>query len=1205
MIHHFIVPLLLLLLPRARPLLTDATSAPGMDVMAVAAYVDEYRHNSWPPVVLATADGGALLAMSTIGCVRMIKVDSNADYEWATSADFCNGVGYYPTHSIIVDDTDPGNPYVFLAGGYNGLNQAYIIKYRLSDGTILRSSLPLIGSCNTFISSLLLLKGSGTLLFSGYYYTDSGNQPWFGTIDRSTLALYSRPTLTTPSAGGNARLLRLVEDPSGSVVVFLGTVNTNNCPWVGAISRFSWDKSWEFYSTSVTGDSMIAGLLVLSAGNYAAMYGKHYLQFTASGFVADIPVTGGNGISWAPDGERLMFVGYSQASSDNFFSFSYVYDYKANVKYDVSTKAEYKYILPYSSSKHPSHQEVWASCMAVHYRNRGVLVKLRVVTPLVCGSGQVNYFNTGCYSPINSGCYGLCATCIFPNDPNSCLTAASDGTTIGTLSLFAGRCATNGVYYNSATGTCATILQSSCHPLCGGDCIAPMDATKCTFHCDTFDPYIDSSDISSNTCKCNSSSTVSITGQRCVLTTGCYSLCGNGECVRQHDPYACVSCVEHATGIPGEHRTVHCVCDDASSVFNGTACAPLTTEGCHPLCKRGCTVVGDPYHCADCVRGMNVVEEVSETYYKHCSCLGDTTLIGNTCGYDAGCDEHCDGCIIKDNSSACVGCAAGIPENYTSDLNATCRCPNGTVYYNYTCAPVIFNRTVCHPLCGESGCLLESNRSTCVGACASSFGVTATLRVWDAIECGCRNGTKLISQETACAPDLDCDPLCERCADRKRCAQCPAQMAGAVLSDGKCVCSAADGYVLLAYPGARCILKGGAASAATEYSGDSVIAVILISSAVVPGSGSAVWKYLNLAQELMLLAVINSRFISPDLISIYQGFSFVNFDFVKQILTSILPDELQGNEGYNALDDNAQYHPSLTGKMFLVNIGQYILFALLTFLGYAACWLLGRWFAYFRKLRDSYVFGGLICCVQASYVDVLLAGFVQLRYFGIGYSTFYALNSFASILGIAFMATFLGFSVYVFMQPTSHLSSDDFKPRFGALYEDVRQVYPSVATSLFTNLRVAILAGLLVALAKIPPAQTVSYVMLSVVGLAWDLYARPYDDSKLMKFQMLFLDSAKLAAGAGYFVLALPRTSQALAEWVCTYVISIFVVAIVTGLIVSILQQATAAYESVKDWICGKRIKVECAYVSTETTQNRVCSTTASIVVPTPAAAAH
>ncbi len=70
------------------------------------------------------------------------------------------------------------------------------------------------------------------------------------------------------------------------------------------------------------------------------------------------------------------------------------------------------------------------------------------------------------------------------------------------------------------------------------------------------------------------------------------------------------------------------------------------------------------------------------------------------------------------------------------------------------------------------------------------------------------------------------------------------------------------------------------------------------------------WKLLTLEQELLLLSVVDVRFISSDLITAFQGCSFVSFNMFSTLLDQ-LPAEYRGQVGYNALDDNSEYHPNI------------------------------------------------------------------------------------------------------------------------------------------------------------------------------------------------------------------------------------------------------------------------------------------------------
>ncbi len=77
----------------------------------------------------------------------------------------------------------------------------------------------------------------------------------------------------------------------------------------------------------------------------------------------------------------------------------------------------------------------------------------------------------------------------------------------------------------------------------------------------------------------------------------------------------------------------------------------------------------------------------------------------------------------------------------------------------------------------------------------------------------------------------------------------------------------------------------------------------------------------------------------------------------------------------------------LAGKMFIVNAESYICFLLISLLGFAASSILGRRFAYFERLRQSYLFTGAITTFQLSFIDITLFCFVQIKYVCICFSS--------------------------------------------------------------------------------------------------------------------------------------------------------------------------------------------------------------------------
>ncbi len=142
---------------------------------------------------------------------------------------------------------------------------------------------------------------------------------------------------------------------------------------------------------------------------------------------------------------------------------------------------------------------------------------------------------------------------------------------------------------------------------------------------------------------------------------------------------------------------------------------------------------------------------------------------------------------------------------------------------------------------------------------------------------------------------------------------------------------------------------------------------------------AALWKFLNMMQELVLLSMVNTRYITADMIAAFQAGSFVDFD-IFSLVVSLFPPEYQGMSDYNRIEDNAQYHPTLAGKMFLSNVWSHLLFTACALLGFVAFSILGRKFAYFRKRSEAFAFCGAIDCVQSCAIDVFLSAAVQLRY---------------------------------------------------------------------------------------------------------------------------------------------------------------------------------------------------------------------------------
>ncbi len=256
--------------------------------------------------------------------------------------------------------------------------------------------------------------------------------------------------------------------------------------------------------------------------------------------------------------------------------------------------------------------------------------------------------------------------------------------------------------------------------------------------------------------------------------------------------------------------------------------------------------------------------------------------------------------------------------------------------------------------------------------------------------------------------------------------------------------------------------------------------------------------------------------------------------------------------------------------MFLVNVRCHICFSLVSLLGFAACAALGRRFRFFRRLKESYIFAGLISSFQACYIDIVLCAFVQLRYFGFSYTGFYSLNCFAAVAALLVEILYLCFSAHVFARPVSLLLSPECKGRYGALYEDIKTTSASgMPMMLIHNLRLFVLIPLLVLSADRPVFQSSVYGVSAAMSLAWDAALRPYEGT-LLSAQVFFMDIAKLAAAAGYIVLSVPTISPGQAGTVCEYEIIVLLVAMCGGLVLVLVQQAAAIWGQIRE-ICRRR----------------------------------
>ncbi len=969
--------ILTLLLFFSAPAFGSQVCSSNKDVMITDAFVDLYVTDPTSTIipfqpVLATSDGGAVygsLRSANTG-PRIVKVDSNANFEWYKESRAAEETSityrYYPREIVEeVADSDSTLYYVYVAGyvttlfDHNTPVWGFVMKYSRWDGSLLNSLI--MKKSDSSCIYTLMLDSRGNIFFGGYSYVSATStySAWLARVtDKSTLSISDQ--IVSSGIATPTRVFRVFEDTSASTYVLAGGLGTTAYLWVAGFASSAWTRSWEYVCPSCVLPIVYTLLKTSTATDtYALLASQVFYTVTKSGGIsAGVALSGSYSMTISPtDPAMLMIFGYDTTPS----SFAYYYDPVSNTQYTSGLTAHNSGIEFHSAGFNPSYPRVWVSAFfpSSAAGRKISIFKLECVTPLSCTSPALNYRNKACYAPSTTGCFGLCATCLIAGNINGCDTVTSIAIPAA-ASIFVGGCPGGGTYYRASSSGCVGVMQSSsCHILCGMECLAVSDATKCAQHCQgaQLEPYIDDSDLYLNTCKCQGSRTVSTVSSRCVFTSGCYPLCANSECGELSDNTKCIGCISGAHIVsttarlwttcacadgyalsgtsclachpfcqnctaPGDNnqctacvaslpnvemtgtsacscasQTVYdsglcvfttgchalcagectvqadagacafsCVQTAAATVtgttgifvcacpvetqFNGTACAEIVNSDCQPLCEGGC-LEDHGYECVACKDQINVVARLaSGTNYYTCTCASGTELVGAVCAYQTNCSSHCNGtCLLQNNASACLGCAAGIipGEAATGDLSVICGCPSGTVYSGQTCAAVL--STNCSWMCGGGNCTAEDDPLACIGSCADKSNVVVKSKASEIVTCGCANGTRLSSSGSDCILNITCDPLCESCLDSDTCLVCQAGE-GMVVSSGQCICETSQGYLMVTdqVTGASsCIQPSTGTASAIKYSGyhhvcspsgrEIIVLTLIIASAAFSGSG--------------------------------------------------------------------------------------------------------------------------------------------------------------------------------------------------------------------------------------------------------------------------------------------------------------------------------------------------------------------------------
>ncbi len=172
---------------------------------------------------------------------------------------------------------------------------------------------------------------------------------------------------------------------------------------------------------------------------------------------------------------------------------------------------------------------------------------------------------------------------------------------------------------------------------------------------------------------------------------------------------------------------------------------------------------------------------------------------------------------------------------------------------------------------------------------------------------------------------------------------------------------------------------------------------------------------------------------------------------------------------------------------------------------------------------------------------------------------------------------FLAFSLRILAQPAAQLQSPGYKSKFGALYSDLQGSASALSMSGFHNVRLFALILALIAASGHPMFQASIYTVSATLGFAWDLALRPYEGA-LLSAQIMTVDVGKIAASAGYVMLAVPTVKEAMADLICRYEVVTLAVAMGGGMALVIVQIGIQVYETVRG-ICRTRREAGKVYV--------------------------
>lgn len=286
-----------------------------------------------------------------------------------------------------------------------------------------------------------------------------------------------------------------------------------------------------------------------------------------------------------------------------------------------------------------------------------------------------------------------------------------------------------------------------------------------------------------------------------------------------------------------------------------------------------------------------------------------------------------------------------------------------------------------------------------------------------------------------------------------------------------------------------------------QAASNSASAVASALSAVMNGANlAAVWTVGSLMQLITLFCLINVPVLPPKLLDFYNGMGFANLNFLPnavQIMNAY--DTSYVNNDTNNLTDMAKYHASLSGKDFLFNVGNNFVMIIINVAIFGICVGFSKlkpskFQRFFEKLRKGYIWNGFMRMAYMSVMDFGLAAFIQVKYTDLTLdSSFYRYFS-------TFWAFFTLLCVYatcpvifiVLIKNKHRLSNDEFKDRYGCLYEEYREEGKAVYTIIiFLMRRIIALTGL-VFFSFSSFAQSLIFFFSTLFNIGWSILILPY-----------------------------------------------------------------------------------------------------------------